>query len=380
MGRSRVVVLRLTRRLLDRVGPPTPDPPASTTVLGDWFGHLVYFGHQRYVLLVSEHSRLPVLLAGRDLRNLTHNFPEALTQVLAALGIADATIAREVDATREAVIATTNNRSLLGTLSDFAHMLSYWLSGEPDVDLVKLSLRLARTPVRPLAGTFPDRVTRELLMGEQRGGSARLLPRESTRPEGEALNADPQPLQPQAAIPLPACLELELTLTGIQPPIWRRLLVPTTITLRRLHHLVQAVAGWEDHHLHEFLIAGRRYGEAESGADVRSDAQIRLFALPLTPGTTFSYVYDFGDCWEINVEVEKVLPLEAGETCPRVISGARAFPLEDSGGVSGYVLLLDALLGPDHPEHEEQRTWAGKDYDPEHFDLKETNERLRRVR
>jgi hypothetical protein len=63
-----------------------------------------------------------------------------------------------------------------------------------------------------------------------------------------------------------------------------------------------------------------------------------------------------------------------------VISGARAFPLEDSGGVSGYVLLLDALLGPDHPEHEEQLIWAGEDYDPEHFDLDETNERLRRVR
>jgi hypothetical protein len=376
-----VVVLRLTRRLLDRVGSPTPDPPASTTVLGDWFGHLVYFGHQRYVLLVSEHSRLPVLLPGRDLKNLTRNFPEALGRVLAALGIPEEAIAREVDAVREAVIAATNNRSLLGTLNDFAHMLSYWLSGEPDVDLVKLSLRLAGTPVHPLAGTFPDRVTRELLVGEQGGGSARLLPRDRTPPPGrDALSADPQPLHPQAAVPLPASLQLELTRTGIQPPIWRRLLVPTTITLRRLHHLVQAVAGWEDHHLHEFLIAGRRYGEAESGADVRSDAQIRLFALPLTPGTTFSYVYDFGDCWEIKVEVEKVLPLGAGETCPRVVSGARAFPLEDSGGVSGYLALLDALQGPDHPEHEEQLIWAGEDYDPEHFDLKETNEKLRRVR
>ena len=161
-----VVVLRLTRRLLDRVGPPTPNPPVSTTVLGDWFGHLVYFGHQRYVLLVSEHSRLPLLLPGRDLKNLTHNFPEALTQVLGALGIPKETIAREVDAVREAVIAATNNRSLLGTLNDFAHMLGYWLFDEPDADLVDVALRLARTPVRPLAGTFPDRVTRRLLGGE----------------------------------------------------------------------------------------------------------------------------------------------------------------------------------------------------------------------
>lgn len=59
-----MVILRLTRKLLARVGPPTPDPPASTTVLGDWFGHLVFVGHQRYVILVSERSRLAVLLPG----------------------------------------------------------------------------------------------------------------------------------------------------------------------------------------------------------------------------------------------------------------------------------------------------------------------------
>ena len=48
-----MVILRLTRKLLSRVGPPTAVATPSTTVLGDWFAHLVFVGHERYVLLVN---------------------------------------------------------------------------------------------------------------------------------------------------------------------------------------------------------------------------------------------------------------------------------------------------------------------------------------
>jgi hypothetical protein len=164
-----VVILRLTRKLLGRVGPPAADPPASTTVLGDWFGNLVFVGHQRYVILVSERSRLPVLLPGRDLKHLGLHFSEALGDVLRALGIPEEAVSREVEATREAVISTTNNRSLLGTLNDFAHMLEYRLHDEPDADLLEAALWLAGTPISSLPGVFPDRVSRRLLGGDDGG-------------------------------------------------------------------------------------------------------------------------------------------------------------------------------------------------------------------
>lgn len=180
--------------------------------------------------------------------------------------------------------------------------------------------------------------------------------------------------------PSPALLQLKLTVADIKPAIWRRLVVPDTITLRRLHNLMQALAGWENYHLHEFVIAGARYGRPGSGPSLRNDAQVRLHVLPLTEGTIFRYVYDFGDCWEIKVKVEKVLPLDPDQPSPRCLGGARAFPLEDSGGVPGYWVLLDAFLDPGHPEHEDYLAWAGEDYDPECFDLQATNERLRRVR
>jgi hypothetical protein len=159
-----MVALRCTKKLLARVGPPQEVTTPSTTVLGDWYAAPLGVSRQRFVLLISEHSRLPVLMAGRDLKHLADNFPDALTPVLWGLGIDAAVVQREVQATREAVIAKTNNRSLLGTLNDFSFLLKWQLQGRQDIDLVQAALELAHTPVGPLRPlSFPDKMTRQLL-------------------------------------------------------------------------------------------------------------------------------------------------------------------------------------------------------------------------
>jgi len=161
-----MVAIRCTKKLLARVGSPQEFTEPSTPVLGDWYAAPLGVNRQRYVLLISERSRLPVLMAGRDLKHLTDNFPDALAAVLWGLGISAAVIQREVEASREAVIAKTNNRSLLGTLTDFSFLLKWQLQGRQEIDLVEEALRLSRTPVQPLRPTgFPDKVTRELLEG-----------------------------------------------------------------------------------------------------------------------------------------------------------------------------------------------------------------------
>ena len=175
-----------------------------------------------------------------------------------------------------------------------------------------------------------------------------------------------------------ALLQFKLTLTGVKPPIWRRLLVTNQITLKRLHDSIQAIAGWNDMHLHEFVIAEKRYGRPapREVVPVENEALFRLHSLPLAKGTSFTYVYDFGDHWEIEVKVEQVLPPDSRAPFAFVGEGARAFPPEDSGGVTGYEELLEALSHPSDPEHEEYRQWAGEDFDPEHLDLEAANERL----
>jgi hypothetical protein len=167
-----MLALRCTQKLLKRVGKPDPDPPQSTTVLGDWFAQPLSVGHQRFVLLASELSRLPILMPARDVKNIGRNFPHALGQMLWRLDIPAGKIERGVDAAREVVIAATNNRSVLGTLNDYSNMLQWTMPNRPNTDLVDVALWLSHTPVRPIDG-FPDNVTRALL-GESKP-SLRLL-------------------------------------------------------------------------------------------------------------------------------------------------------------------------------------------------------------
>jgi hypothetical protein len=62
------------------------------------------------------------------------------------------------------------------------------------------------------------------------------------------------------AKPKPSIYQLKITLLGIQPPIWRRILVPSTMRLCCLHDAVQAVFGWTDTHLHQWEKNGLYWG------------------------------------------------------------------------------------------------------------------------
>lgn len=176
--------------------------------------------------------------------------------------------------------------------------------------------------------------------------------------------------------------QLKVTLEDISPPIWRRLVVPESLTLRQLHQVLQIAFGWQDYHLHLFEIGDREYAEpggidADPERDVRSDRGTRLQSLVLAPGDVFAYQYDFGDSWYHAVEVEAVVREPARVTC---LAGARAAPPEDCGGPPGYERLLEALADPDDDEHEDMLDWVGGAFDPEGFDLNLINRQLHRRR
>jgi hypothetical protein len=54
--------------------------------------------------------------------------------------------------------------------------------------------------------------------------------------------------------------ELEIVLVEVSPPVRRRVQVSGEIDLAVVHEVVQSAMGWTNSHLHEFEIAGRRYG------------------------------------------------------------------------------------------------------------------------
>ncbi len=57
-----------------------------------------------------------------------------------------------------------------------------------------------------------------------------------------------------------SAFQLRIHLRDIEPEIWRRIIVPGSLTLAKLHLVIQGAFDWEDRHLHEFEIYGKRYG------------------------------------------------------------------------------------------------------------------------
>ncbi len=161
---------------------------------------------------------------------------------------------------------------------------------------------------------------------------------------------------------------IKVTLLGIRPPIWRRFLVESDITLGQLHSTLQIVMGWTNSHLHKFMVQKRNQADRARLGDL-----IRL------PGSKLLYEYDFGDGWQHELLLEEILNGDESfhRTC---VAGARCCPPEDCGGPYGFRELLDALNDTSHPEHDFLCDWLEDDFDAEHFSTEEVNRRLHRQR
>src|SRR3546814_5966773 len=120
---------------------------------------------------------------------------------------------------------------------------------------------------------------------------------------------------------------LRIELKGSDPSIWRGVEVPTSITLKVLHDIVQAAMGWLDYHLWEMVINGQTYGlpmKEDWGTAPRKVASRTRLRNVLAPGTTrIDYIYDFGDYWEHELTVSDVRAGDPVTAYPRFIAGER---------------------------------------------------------
>ncbi len=173
--------------------------------------------------------------------------------------------------------------------------------------------------------------------------------------------------------------QLRIELRGIKPAIWRRIVVPSSIKLSKLHVVLLWTMGWQGGHLHVFTIGDTEYGEPDPdypmSPPVEREDRITL-ARALGPYKTFTYLYDFGDSWEHRVKVERILPGDPPLKSPICLTGANACPPEDVGGAPGYIEFLDAIDDPTHEDHEALLKWCGGQFDPTALDIEEVNARL----
>jgi len=178
--------------------------------------------------------------------------------------------------------------------------------------------------------------------------------------------------------------EIKIGLMDVEPEIWRRVTVPRDITLGSLHRVIQIVMGWEDCHLHEFLIARKRYGPMMPdpfGLDappVNEDI-VHLNGVA-KPKAKFEYHYDFGDDWRHEIRMEREVESTSVKRQVKCIAGEYACPPEDSGGPHRFPALVAILTDPQHEEHDEMREWIGEDFDPLQFDQESIDRRLSKLK
>ena len=175
-----------------------------------------------------------------------------------------------------------------------------------------------------------------------------------------------------SAAPGTSAYVLRIELRGTKPVVWREVWVDAAVSLRQLHHIIQAAMGWEEAHLHGFAVPGRgragrywgiapqlRYEPANSsmgfGEPSQDDTRTRLAQLLRAPRARLIYLYDFGDDWEHLITLKKIITTT--EPLPLLAAAAETCQPEDCGGVHGFYELADALADPQHPQHGELSEW-----------------------
>ena len=139
-------------------------------------------------------------------------------------------------------------------------------------------------------------------------------------------------------------VQLKVRLLGLSPMIWRRVLVPESVTLRELHGILQVAMGWDGIHLYYFDIHAVRYGSVELHVE-SPDTPISRFRF--REGDRFPYLYDMGDYWDHEMRIEKFLPHNPKKSYPVCTGDSGACPPEDCGGPPGYRGWQEEAVGYD---------------------------------
>ena len=182
------------------------------------------------------------------------------------------------------------------------------------------------------------------------------------------------------ASPTESIVTLRIEIKYIEPLIWRRVAVRTSMNVVALHKVIQAAMGWLDYHLWEFVVDERKYGVPDPDRPhVKNGATTQLATILASGMSEFDYIYDFGDNWEHRIIVEEIKLAETGEKYPRFLGGERRCPPEDCGGPPGYFDFIENITNKRSKRAREALDWYGGPFDPDDIDEEQITITLRRI-
>lgn len=143
-----VFTIQATRKLLDRVKAPVAEPVTPTALLGNWHATALMWRPQQMALLVNDATRLPVFVPLAPARTLHERINDAVGQLLEALGVSIDIVIQEAAEMAQVSYAKTSNRSVIGSMNEFAHHGK--MLHEQGWDPLAISVELANTICGPL--------------------------------------------------------------------------------------------------------------------------------------------------------------------------------------------------------------------------------------
>ncbi|WP_010531708.1 plasmid pRiA4b ORF-3 family protein [Lentibacillus jeotgali] len=205
--------------------------------------------------------------------------------------------------------------------------------------------------------------------------------------------------------------QIKIELTGSEPLIWRRIVMPAGATFNRLHDVIQNATNFQGgypgaYHLFEFDLPNdnirvtndeEAYQEHQHFKKNRKEIEAKLRDVPpefaeiqearlrelekvvrkpagikidtyLEKYGTLEYIYDYGDDWHFLITLEKTMK-DYHYGYPTLIDGAETAPPEDVGGLPGYYEFLDIYYDSNHSDHEDMKEWVQeqlfREYDPD---------------
>lgn len=200
--------------------------------------------------------------------------------------------------------------------------------------------------------------------------------------------------------------KIKIVLKDSIPLIWRRVIVPSEITFKKLHDIIQLSMGWKDDYLYDFNISKEKLritGDEEAILEYEFYSKKKLTEKNdpngyiakmleikpklsteikidkyLTECKTIEYIYDFGDYWKHDIILEEIIEDYEYEH-PICIDGKGACPPEDVGGIVEYEEFQEIMNDKSHPEYENLKKWAESKYYKNNFDIEQVNFNMKDV-
>lgn len=198
-------------------------------------------------------------------------------------------------------------------------------------------------------------------------------------------------------------VRLRITLMGIEPAIWRDVVIDRSARLSELHEAIQIVFGADraDHHVFvdrcDAFVAqdapwgglppsARRWGDRWTMIDLRDPTVHDESSVTVAQATLASnplyYSWRAADPWWCRIDALEDDVLNADSPRLRLTDGANRSPLRECPDAATYDTWLRVLERPDHPDHADVRAaldrsvgpWAC--FDPAEFLVDEARSEL----